>query len=407
MGFRENITMKTAHRLAVVLLLMVGGVGRASGQMLTNLYQFSGGTDGLGPQAGLVQGCDGYFYGTTYFGGLLTMNSPLGYGTVFKITPQGKLTPLWQFNGFNGLNPEAGLVQGSDGNFYGTTYVGGANYYDPGVNNGYGTVFKITPQGTLTTLYNFCDQPGCADGLGPQAGLVQGSDGNFYGTTAYGGTQTNCAAGCGTVFRITSQGTLTTLYNFCDQPGCADGLGPQASLVQGSDGNFYGTAYWGGTNGYGTVFKITSQGMLTTLCQFNGANGWNPRAGLVQGSDGNFYGTTEGGGTNSIGTVFKITSQGTLTTLWQFNGSDGTSPFGSLVQGSDGSFYGTTWFGGTNGLGTVFKITPQGALTTLYQFGGFPTDSEWPWGGWCRAVTAVSTGRARKAGEAATVPCFN
>jgi uncharacterized repeat protein (TIGR03803 family) len=317
---------------------------------LTTLWQFSG-SNGSTPDAGLVRGSDGNFYGTTMIGGPNYIVSG-GDGTVFQITSQGTLTTLWQFNGTNGAQPRAGLVRGDDGNFYGTTFYGGTN------NDG--TVFKITPQGTLTTLWQFNG----SNGENPEAGLVQITDGNFYGTTAYGGTNSGVVSfgytnSLGTVFKITPQGTLTTLWQF----NGANGAAPTAGLVQGSDGNFYGTTEAGGlTNlnngiGNGTVFKITAQGTLTTLWKFNGANGTEPTAGLVQGSDGNFYGTTLHGGTNALGTVFQITSQGTLTTLWQFNGSNGYAPYASLVQSSDGRFYGTTEAGGANGGGTVFRLS--------------------------------------------------
>ena len=203
-----------------------------SAQSLTTLYSFAG-SDGALPEAGLVRGSDGNFYGTTYFGGTN------GDGTVFKITPSGTLTTLYSFAGSDGVDPVAGLVQGIDGNFYGTTYQGGAN--------GEGAVFKITPSGTLTTLYGFAG----SDGEFPYAGLVQGSDGNFYGTTVFGGA--DCLdLGCGTVFQITPSGTLTTLYNFAG----SDGVAPYAGLVQGSDGNFYGTTQQGGANNVGTVFRL-------------------------------------------------------------------------------------------------------------------------------------------------------
>ena len=313
------------------------------------------------PQSAVVQGGDGNFYGTTWTGGTSTNCDPgvLGCGTVFKITPQGTLTTLWEFDRTDGGAAEAGLVQASDGSFYGTSNIGGTN------NDG--TVFKITSQGTLTTLWQFSG----ADGQYPQSGVVRGSDGNFYGTTRLGGTN-----GYGTVFKITPQGIFTPLWQF-------NGFNGQeifAGLVQGGDGNFYGTTQQGGlTNlngglGLGTVFKITSQGTLTTLYQFGGlaTDGTDPVDALVQCSDGDFYGTTEGGGTNNYGTVFKITSQGTLTTLWQFSdlATDGAYPVAGLVQGSDGNFYGTTINGGTNKYGTAFRITPQGTLTTLWQFGG-------------------------------------
>ena len=238
---------------------------------LTSLYSFTGGNDGANPQAGLVQGSDGYFYGTT-----VRRRHERRYGTVFKISTNGALTSLYSFTGGNdGANPDAGLVQGSDGNFYGTTYGGGTN--------GYGTVFKISTNGALTSLYSFT---GGNDGANPNAGLVQGSDGNFYGTTYSGGTNSY-----GTVFKISTNGALTSLYSFT---GGNDGANPDAGLVQGSDGNFYGTtAARRHETADGTVFKISTNGALTSLYSFTGGNdGANPQAGLVQGSDGNFYGTT-------------------------------------------------------------------------------------------------------------------
>ena len=203
----------------------------------------------------------------------------------------------------------AGLVQATDGNFYGTTPTAGANASG-------GTVYKITPSGRLTTLYSFCSQSGCTDGAYPNGRLVQATDGNFYGITNGGG-----AVSSGTVFKITPSGALTTLYSFCAQlvnGVCADGSAPEAGLVQASDGDFYGTTSEGGANFYGTAFKITPGGALTTLYSFCAQSGCTdgsgPDAGLVQATDGNFYGTTPGGGANNLGTVFKITPGGALTT---------------------------------------------------------------------------------------------
>jgi uncharacterized repeat protein (TIGR03803 family) len=326
-------------------------------------------TDGLYPQAGLVQAANGNFYGTTSAGGL--------DGTVFKITPSGTLTTLHSFDSTDGGNPYAGLVQGIDGNFYGTT-VGNAIGFCPSC----GTVFKITPSGTLTTLHSF----DFTDGANPYGALVQGFDGNFYGTTAYGGANSSCngGVGCGTVFKITPSGTLTTLHSFDG----TDGTGPSAGLVQAADGSFYGTTYSGGTNGSscgggcGTVFRITPDGRLTTLHSFDFTDGYFPFAGLVQGNDGNFYGTTvEGGGGDNCsgegcGTVFRITPSGTLTTLHRFIGTDGDDPYAGLVQGTDGNFYGTTYGGGTHGIGSVFEITPSGTLTTLHSLS--ETDGYFP-----------------------------
>jgi len=248
-------------------------------------------------------------------------------------SPAQVFTTLANFGGSNGSNPFAGLVQGFDGNFYGTTYYGGANNS--------GTVFKITPAGKLTTLYRFCAQSGCVDGANPSASLVQASNGDFYGTTLAGGANND-----GTVFKITTMGTLTTLHSFDG----GDGMNPSAGLIQATDGNFYGTTRGGGAIGGGTVFKITPSGTLTTLYSFCGEN------------------CTDG----FTGTVFKITLSGTLTKLYSFcnhnNCSDGALPDAALIQATDGNFYGTTALGGANQGGAVFRITPTGTLTTLYSF---------------------------------------
>jgi uncharacterized repeat protein (TIGR03803 family) len=343
--------------------------------------------DGWYPSGGLVQGTDGNLYGTTLYGGTNTSCYGTSCGTVFKITPSGTLTTLYYFCALgypactDGEWP-AGLVQATNGDFYGTTALGGANQCQlNGYTNGCGTIFKITPSGTLTTLYSFCAQSACPDGQSP-AGLIQSVNGDFYGTTLYGGTNTgNAGVTAGTVFKITPSGTLTTLYSFCAQSGCTDGEGPYG-LVQGTDGNFYGTTTYGGTSGGpygfggGTVFKITPSGTLTTLytfCAQSGCtDGGNPIARLVQATHGDLYGTTAGGGANgNYGTIFKITPSGTLTTLYSFCAQsacpDGQSPAG-LIQATNGDFYGTTFGGGVNDAGTIFEMTPNGALTTLHSF---------------------------------------
>jgi uncharacterized protein (TIGR03437 family) len=348
-----------------VLALCATAIGLPA-QTFTMLASFNG-ANGAGPGYGaLVVGSDGNFYGTTSVGGA---NDE---GTIFKMTLAGILTTMYSFcsqaSCSDGSEPFAGLIQASDGNFYGTTAAGGIGHQ--------GTVFKITPAGTLTTLYSFCSQANCADGYVPYAGMIQASDGNLYGTTWEGG-----ASDEGTVFKITPGGVLTTLYSFCPQAGCADGSNPAAGLIQGSDGNFYGTTWHGGANVWGTVFRITQGGALTTLYSFcslagcaDGSGPWT--GGLIQASDGNFYGTTLGGGANlSDGTVFKITPGGTLTTLHSFcpQGppcAGGAGPAAALIQASDGNFYGTTSSSAPSELsaGTIFRITAGGALTTLYSF---------------------------------------
>jgi uncharacterized repeat protein (TIGR03803 family) len=310
--------------------------------------------DGNQPNPGLVQAANGDLYGTTTYGGAN------GTGTVFKITPSGALTVVYSFCSViscaDGQVPSQ-LTRASNGDFYGTTLFSGANFA--------GTVFKITPGGALTTLYSFCSLSGCEDGNGPDSGVIQGTDGNFYGGTVDGGiTNADCPGGCGTLFKLTPSGTLTTLHSF----DFTDGAAPNG-LIQGSNGNFYGTMYGGGTNEQGTVFEISAEGRLTTLHNFHyPPDGAFPTGALVEASDGNFYGTTLGGGNISNGgTVFKITPTGTLTTLYDFCSqskcTDGAWPE-ELVQDTNGEFYGATFKGGTHtacnsgeGCGTIFSLS--------------------------------------------------
>ena len=287
------------------------------------------------PYASLTRGTDGNFYGTTEVGGTL------GGGTVFKITSGGTLTALYNFGGTGGTLPYGGLTEASDGTFYGTTSSGGIN--------GKGTIFQITPTGALTTIYNFAG----TDGNQPYATMLLGSDGDFYGTTFLGG-----ANNLGTVFKVTTTGTLTTLYSFAG----TDGEKPYASLVAGNDGNLYGTTSQGGTNNNGTVYQITTTGTLTTLHSFcsptDCTDGSLPYAPLTLAPDGSFYGTASSGGHSADGTVFNITSAGVLTVLHAFNGSDGRLPYGGVVISPSGTLYGTTNKGGTDNLGTVYNVSP-------------------------------------------------
>jgi uncharacterized repeat protein (TIGR03803 family) len=322
-------------------------------------------TQGAYPFAGLVQGTDGSLYGATVQGGVDT------YGTVYKMSRTGVLTLLHSFDGTDGDEPWATPIQGSDGNYYGTAAQGGSDFE--------GTIYKMTPSGSATALYSFCSQANCTDGAGPQANLVQAIDGNLYGTTGGGG-----AFGGGTVFRITPGGTLTTLYSFCSMSNCADGEYPYAGLVQGADGNLYGTTVYGGlasgSNGYGTLFKITLTGALSTIHTFGGPEGEYPGADLVLATDGTIYGTAEAGGTSGsclggCGTLFALSPSGVLTTLHDFQSTDGAIPTG-LLLGTDGNLYGTTELGGVPGAscgtgvgcGTIFRATTGGTLTTLYNF---------------------------------------
>jgi uncharacterized repeat protein (TIGR03803 family) len=312
------------------------------------------GADGQSPASGLVLGTDGNFYGTTEYGGTSTACGSGGCGTVFKITSSGKLSTLHSFHLSDGAYPVGALVQATNGNFYGTTSVGGPN--------GYGTVFEITPAGKLTVLHSFDE----SDGNSPEGTLVQGPNGNLYGTTFNYGANDG-----GTVFEITAAGKLTTLYDFCSQSNCKDGGNPVAWLVLAANGNFYGTTVYGGAHyDNGTVFEITAAGKLTTLYSFcavgaNCTDGEHPYAGLVQATDGNFYGTTQSGGVAKYGgypgTVFKVTPRGTLTTLHTFCSEpgcdDGAHPYGDLLQATNGILYGTTSGAGADGYGTVFSLS--------------------------------------------------
>ena len=331
--------------------------------LATLLHSFTGDADGGGPESALTLAPDTTFYGTTRGGGVY------GSGTAFKITTNGILTTLVQFTGTNdGGSPVGGLVLAQDGNFYGATENGGAF--------GQGTVFKLAPRGKLTTLFAFH----FTDGANPLAQLALGGDGKLYGTTTRGGGHNN-----GTVFQITTNGALVTLYSFGSVP--LDAFMVKGPLVRGADGNFYGTAYGGGTNGLGCIFMVTTNGALTNLYSFgavrdangNPSDGSRPVGGLVFGGDGNLYGTTESGGTNDVnlggdGTIFRMTPAGQLTNLYSFfNRQDGGLPDASLLL-VGGNLYGTASQGGVAagaaGNGTVFRIGTNGAFAFVYDFPG-------------------------------------
>jgi len=324
---------------------------------------FFQGPDGAVPMAGLLLATNGNFYGTTYNGGDLKCEAPDGCGTIFEITPQGKLTTLHTFEGTDGESPVGGLIQATDGSFYGTTLAGG----NSACIGGCGTVFRITPRGALTTLHYFDG----SDGQGPSARLLQASNGNFYGTTLNGGDLTcDPHYGCGTIFEVSPRGSLRKLYSFCPHPNnCTDGAYPGGGLVQAANGNFYGTTIGQAFTqyGFGTVYEITTAGALTTLHSFcDGANcpdGFSPFAEVTQATDGNFYGTTAGGGDPyGYGVVFEISPEGALITLHTFDGADGANASGALIQSTDGNFYGTTFTSSPTtttycGCGTVFRLS--------------------------------------------------
>jgi len=337
-----------------------GVVFKLNGSTITLLHTFTGaGTDGSFPNAGLVLGTNGKFYGTTEMGGA-------GAGSIFRIASAGAFATLHSFTGpSEGATPEAPLIQGSTGAFYGTTQVGFGG-------SAGGTLFKMTAVGAVTTLHSFLGPP--TDGLFPFAPLVQASDGSFYGTTEDGGVN---PCNCGMVFQMTPAGKVKILFSF-KGGNDVDGAKPDGGLVEGLDHRLYGTTTQGGAapTHCGTVFAITTAGVLTTLHSFAGyptpGDGCVPEAGLTLGSDGNLYGTTFAGGSKSppcnCGTVFQIAPDGTFRTLYSFtNGTDGRNPWGGLVQATNGLFYGTTIAGGagassncvydsTQTCGTVFSL---------------------------------------------------
>ena len=393
----EDLSAFFKNLCLLVLLCAVMPLS-APAQTFTTLVAFDV-SNGTYPDYGtLVQGFDGQFYGTAHYGGFYN------YGTLFALAPTGALTTIHSFDPFNleGLYPGGGLVQASSGNLYGTTYEGG--YY------GYGSVFAMPLKGELQPLYSFCFLQNCIDGSLTNAGLVEGSNGGFFGTAPWGGAYYN-----GTVFEISPSGKFSLLYTFCSRENCVDGANPVAGLIQGADGNFYGTTSRGGFYGSGTVFEITPAGKLTTLYSFCAddqsqcLDGAIPYGMLVQDANGNLFGTTSNGGhggaRNGAGTIFEITSAGKFATLHRFcsrnNCLDGATPWAGLTLATDGNFYGTTAAGGLKEEGTIFEITPSGRLTTLHSFchQSGCTDGEYPNAGLLQATNGTFYGTTSSGGS--------
>jgi uncharacterized repeat protein (TIGR03803 family) len=331
------------------------------------LQNFDDVTTGGVLDAGLVQWPDGALYGTAYLGG------SGGSGTVFKLNPDGSgFTVLNNFFPYpdvreGGGSPTAGLIQGSDGALYGTAVSGGN-----GGGAGYGTVFKLNPDGTdYTVLHNF---DSVTTGSAPYGRLMQGTDGALYGTANGGG-----GTGYGTVFRLNPDGSgFTVLKNF---DNITSGAYPYAGLMQGTDGALYGTAAYGGSLGSGTVFRVNPDGSGFTVLKNldEEATGGSPYAELIQGTDGALYGTAASGGSFTYGTLFKLNPDGSgFTVLQNFDDPTGSSPYGRLIQGTDSVLYGTAYYlGGPGGVGTVFKLNPDGTnFTVLLSFEYLTTGGE-------------------------------
>ena len=360
-------------RLAAALIFltsMTAPLAHAEYVLQKALYEFfPTNSQPYDPATRLVQGQDGNFYGTTRHGGTNTFGDSAGKGTIFRITPDGNVKVLFSFNHTNGEFPSfGGLVQDSDGLLYGTTTRGSTNSIF-----GDGTFFKATTNGALTTLFYFQG----TNGTTPTGLLARGSDG-FYGATFEGGNY-----GLGTLFKITPNGIFTLLHSF---DGTNDGGYPPSGLTLASDGSFYGMTLYGGNgftgfSGYGTLFRFTTNGIFTPLVYFDTNNIGSPKGRLANGSDGNLYGVAGK-------QIFKMTTNGALTVLATFNGTNGSRCFGGVTEGMDGDFYGVTSsrLDDTNLIyyGTIFKVTTNGELKTIFKFDG--TKARNPFGTFTRAT---------------------
>lgn len=332
--------MKYFSTLLATLILFAPASNAASSLTISQLFAFSCNQnftscpDGFEPALGPIQLSNGALYGTTWWAGQGSANAG---GTVFGLTISGQVKVLHTFqpgtngNFINGENPVLGFVKGNDGNFYGVTESGGAHKF--------GVFYKLSPSGAFHVLYNFCTLSGCPDGPGK---IILGSDGNFYGVNST------------TIFRLTPQGVWSLVYALNSTTD-----GTASTLVQGADGNLYGT----GTVSLlaGTIFRVTPAGQFTILYQLPDFE--NTTSNLVQASDGNFYGGT------SLGHVFQFTLAGKFTDIAQLTAAEGPTPT-FLLQASDGNLWGLCENGGTapDRPGTVFAVTITGTVIASTEF---------------------------------------
>lgn len=347
-------TMVLPKQACILALFYIATASASLSQTVSTLLNFNSSNDR--PNF-LMEGNDSNLYGLSALGGH-------GYGTFFESTVDGTLTTLYEFcsrtNCSDGQGPLS-LLETSDGSFFGLT--SGGSFED----QGNGTLFQITPAGGLRILHYFCTQTNCTDGSQP-SGFIQGIDGKFYGTTVFGGAYNH-----GTVFSITTNGEFDILYSFCAQTNCVDGAEPYSGLIQADNGMLYGTTSFGGSAGplnQGTIFRITTAGTFTSLYSFSNNGRDSIPNGLIQGADGNLYGTSQSIGTT--GTAFQFTLAGKYKSLHTFcqtrTCADGSNPLTALTQGTDGSLYGTTSMGAGAGDGAIFQIAPTGAFNVLYTF---------------------------------------
>jgi uncharacterized repeat protein (TIGR03803 family) len=383
--------------LAALAALMLAAPASAS---VGSFYSFAG-PEGETPAAPLVQGTDGFLYGVAAHGGDFNVLAPDGGGTIFRTDGSGRLKALHVFSGLGGAVP-TGIVKGRDGFFYGTTTYGGQSDITA-LNPGNGTIFRMDANGNFTVLFVFPGgelgyRPGplmqgsdgalygtavggsmlyipgivyrfdpvtrayrilhtfvtrdgrYLDGKGPSGKLFEARDGFLYGTTLQGGP-----SNAGVVYKIDPAGNFAVMHAF----GSFEGSEAKAGVFQASDGYFYGTLEHGGYGG--KIFRLDAAGNYTTVYAFGpySANGWAPISNPIEGRDGFFYGTTPRGGTSpsgSYGVVYRLSRSGSLSVLHSFSGTDGISPSTSLVQAANGTFYGSTIVGGSFGLGTLFKL---------------------------------------------------
>jgi len=358
-GVSSNITSRSSQAVAATAFTSMLPTASTWPADYTTLYSFAGGSDGAYPLAGLANG-DGTFFGTTFGGGGRSGCDIGDCGTAFKISPVGQETILYRFGaGKDGSNPATRLLY-VDGDLYGSTQLGGT-----GCISGCGTVFKIkAASGRETVVYRF-KGAGMRQAAPSPSGLIV-VDGNLYGTTFYGGT--GCVDDyCGTVFEISSSGRESVVHAFKGRP--TDGSQPSAGVINVA-GSLYGTTSTGGAYGFGTVFRIGSDGKEKVLYSFSGgSDGKDPEGGLID-VGGVLYGTTQSGGSDGDGTVYEVDQSGHETVLHQFGGvRDGSLPRAGLIN-VGGMLFGTRAFGGAYGQGVVYQISRSGQETVLYDLMG-------------------------------------
>lgn len=337
----------------MAFLVMLGLAAMAQAQTFTVLYNFTGGSDGGDPVAGVIQDPDGNLYGTTYSGGVYRA------GVAYEIDTAGTETVLHSFSGPDGDLPITPLLRDSAGNLYGTAFDGGSGDC--------GTVFKIDTAGKFTVLHTFV---GGSDGCYPEQGLVMGKSGIFFGTTRLAGHTRRGTAGRGTIFKVDSAGNFTVLYTFVQSP---DGGRPSdGHLMRDKSGNLYGVAAGGTRHNNGVLYKLTESGTFFLLHSFKGGteDGCTPLGSVEQDQAGNLYGTTAACGSDGFGTIWKVSKKGKETILHNFAGgtADGCNPPGGVISDSNGNLYGAAIKCGAYGYGALYELNASGTFTLLHSF---------------------------------------